>query len=138
MNSSNLQKFLDAQKNDYDSALAEIKNGRKVGHWIWYIFPQIKGLGMSSTSAHYAIETLDEAAQYLAHPVLGKRLIEISGAMLAIKGKSANQVLGSPDDLKLRSSMTLFCLVPETNPVFQAVLDKYYEGKPDPRTLALV
>jgi uncharacterized protein (DUF1810 family) len=138
MSEVDLQKFLDAQQSAYDAALTEIKNGRKRGHWMWYIFPQIKGLGLSSTANYFAIENLDQAKRYLEHPVLGKRLVEISGAMLAVEGKSAYQILGSPDDLKLRSSMTLFSLLPETDPVFQAVLDKYYEGKADWRTLALV
>ncbi|MCF0075495.1 DUF1810 domain-containing protein [Dyadobacter sp. CY261] len=138
MSAMDLQKFLDAQQSDYDAALIEIKNGRKRGHWMWYIFPQIKGLGLSSTANYFAIENLDHARRYLEHPVLGKRLIEISGAMLAVEGKSAYHILGSPDDLKLRSSMTLFSLLPETDPVFQAVLNKYYEGKVDLRTFALV
>lgn len=138
MSEVDLQKFLDAQQSAYDAALTEIKNGRKRGHWMWYIFPQIKGLGLSNTANYFAIENLDQAKRYLEHPVLGKRLVEISGAMLAVEGKSAYQILGSPDDLKLRSSMTLFSLLPETDPVFQAVLDKYYEGKADWRTLALV
>ena len=136
--SEDLSKFLDAQQRDYAGALAEIRNGRKQGHWIWYIFPQVAGLGFSSTSAHYAIKDLGQASRYLKHPVLGKRLIEISEAILAIQGKSALQILGSPDDLKLRSSMTLFNLLDETHPVFQAVLDKYYEGKADQRTVDLV
>lgn len=138
MSEVDLQKFLDAQQSAYDAALTEIKNGRKRGHWMWYIFPQIKGLGLSNTANYFAIENRDQAKRYLEHPVLGKRLVEISGAMLAVEGKSAYQILGSPDDLKLRSSMTLFSLLPETDPVFQAVLDKYYEGKADWRTLALV
>jgi uncharacterized protein (DUF1810 family) len=138
MSEVDLQKFLDAQQSAYDAALTEIKNGRKRGHWMWYIFPQIKGLGLSNTANYFAIENLDQAKRYLEHPVLGKRLVEISGAMLAVERKSAYQILGSPDDLKLRSSMTLFSLLPKTDPVFRAVLDKYYEGKADWRTLALV
>lgn len=138
MSSADLQKFLDAQQRDYQTALAEIESGRKQGHWIWYIFPQIKGLGQSSTSTYYGIESLDQAGRYLRHPVLGKRLAEISRALLALQGKTANQILGNPDDLKLRSSMTLFSLLPEADPVFQAVLDKYYAGRPDQRTLELL
>ena len=133
-----LKKFGDAQNRDYSSALAEIKNGKKQGHWIWYVFPQIAGLGMSTTSAFYAIETIEQATRYLQHPVLGKRLIEISNAILEVQGKTANQILGSPDDLKLRSSMTLFNLVKNTDPVFQAVLDKYFDGIPDQRTVDIV
>lgn len=133
-----MQKFLDAQQHDFDSALAEIINGRKRGHWMWYIFPQLKGLGRSSISMHYGIENLDEAIRYLNHPLLGPRLIQISEAIQAIEGKSAYQIMGSPDDLKLRSCMTLFNLVPGTNPVFQSVLDKYFGGKPDPLTMQLI
>lgn len=135
---NDLDKFVSAQKRDYDMALAEIRNGRKRGHWIWYIFPQVSGLGMSSTSAFYGIETIEQASRYLEHPLLGKRLIEISKVILEINGKTANQILGSPDDLKLRSSMTLFNLVPNTDPVFQAVLDKYFNGKPDQRTIDIL
>lgn len=135
---NDLDKFVSAQNRDYDMALAEIKNGRKRGHWIWYIFPQVSGLGMSNTSAFYGIETIEQASRYLEHPLLGKRLIEISKAILEINCKTANQILGSPDDLKLRSSMTLFNLVPNTDPVFQAVLDKYFNGKPDQRTIDIL
>ena len=133
-----LDKFVSAQNRDYDGALAEIRNGRKQGHWIWYIFPQISGLGMSSTSAFYGIENIEQAGQYLKHPILGKRLIEISNAMLEINGKTANQILGNPDDLKLKSSMTLFSLVKDTHPVFQAVLDKYFKGIPDQKTIDIL
>lgn len=133
-----MKRFLNAQHNDYDLALAEIRNGRKQGHWMWYIFPQLKGLGRSSMSMDYAIENLDQARKYLHHPVLGPRLIEISKAMLSVEGKSAYQILGSPDDVKLRSCMTLFNLVPGADPVFQAVLDKYFNGQPDPRTMELI
>ena len=139
MSSDNdLDKFLNAQNRDYASALAEIRNGRKQGHWIWYVFPQIAGLGMSSTSEFYAIQSLEQADRYLRHPVLGKRLVEISNAVLAVERRTANQIMGSPDDLKLRSSMSLFNLVKNTDPVFQAVLDKYYNGRPDEKTLAIV
>ena len=133
-----LKRFLTAQEGDYARALAEIKNGRKQSHWMWYIFPQIAGLGFSETAKFYAINDIQEARDYLEHPVLGSRLIEISSVLLQHKGKTANQIFGSPDDLKLRSSMTLFSLANDTNPVFQAVLDKYYGGSPDPKTLLLV
>jgi len=135
---ADLEKFLEAQEKDYSIALAEIKNGRKQSHWIWYIFPQIAGLGFSGTSAFYAIEDLQHASDYLQHPVLGSRLIEVSRSILGIEGKTARQILGSPDDLKLRSSMTLFSLADQSDPVFAAVLDKYFEGKPDPKTIALL
>lgn len=133
-----LKRFLDAQDHVYSSALAEVKNGRKLSHWMWYIFPQIAGLGYSETAQYYALKDLSEARAYLDHPILGSRLIEITRALLAIEGKTANQILGSPDDVKLRSSMTLFSLLARTDPVFQAVLDKYYQGAADPRTLSIV
>ena len=135
---SNLTRFVNAQERDYTKALAEIRSGRKQSHWMWYIFPQLSGLGFSQMATHYAIDNLAEAKEYLDHPVLGSRLIEIANAMLRIEGKTANQVLGSPDDLKLRSSMTLFSLVENTDPVFQAVLDKFFNGQPDQKTIALV
>ncbi|GAB3909246.1 DUF1810 domain-containing protein [Larkinella knui] len=133
-----LKRFLDAQQPVYSQALTEIKNGRKQGHWMWYIFPQLSGLGYSEMARFYAIHNLKEALAYLDHPVLGSRLLEISNALLGVVGKTANQILGSPDDLKLRSSMTLFGLSKNTNPVFQAVLDKYFNGLMDPRTVELV
>jgi uncharacterized protein (DUF1810 family) len=135
---ADLDRFLNAQRDDYERALAEIKRGRKQSHWMWYIFPQLAGLGFSSTAKFYGIRNLSEASSYLAHPVLGPRLVEISAAMLQVEDKTANQILGSPDDLKLRSCMTLFSQVQPTNPIFQAVLDKYYSGEPDEKTLALV
>lgn len=135
---SDLDKFVKAQEQDYAGALEEMKRGRKQGHWIWYVFPQITGLGMSSTSMHYAIKDLEQANRYFQHPVLGKRLVETANAVLAVEGKTANQIMGSPDDLKLRSSMTLFSLVKNADPVFQAVLNKYFEGRPDQKTLAIL
>jgi uncharacterized protein (DUF1810 family) len=135
---NNLQRFLDAQATDYPSALAEIKNGRKRSHWMWYIFPQIQGLGFSSISQHYAINDLAEATAYLAHPVLGKRLVEISTVLLGLASSNATQVLGTPDDLKLRSSMTLFAAVPGADPVFAAVLDKFFKGAHDSKTLQML
>jgi len=132
---NNLQRFLDAQATDYPQALAEIKAGRKRSHWMWYIFPQIQGLGFSSTSQHYAIRDAAEAAAYLKQPVLGPRLREISGELLKLTGHDASRVFGSPDDLKLRSSMTLFAAVPGADPVFRAVLDAYFGGKADEKTL---
>lgn len=135
---SNLKRFLDAQATDFDRALAEIKSGRKQSHWMWYIFPQIAGLGVSETARFYAIKDLQEAQDYLQHPVLGSRLIEISKALLGIEGKTANQILGSIDELKLRSSMTLFSALTNTNPVFQAVLDKFFDGQDDPKTRSLI
>jgi uncharacterized protein (DUF1810 family) len=134
----NLQRFLDAQATDYQQALAEIKAGRKRSHWMWYIFPQIQGLGFSSISQRYAIQDAREAAAYLQHPVLGARLVEISQALLGLAGSNATSIMGSPDDLKLRSSMTLFGAVPGASPVFQQVLDKFFGGAPDGKTLQLL
>lgn len=135
---NDLQRFLDAQQRDYQTALSEIKNGRKVSHWMWYIFPQIDGLGFSSTAKFYSIKDLTEAKNYFEHPVLGARLVEISEALLNIDGKTANQILGSPDDMKLKSSMTLFGALENTDDVFQKVLDKYYDGAKDEKTLRLI
>ena len=135
---NDLKRFLEAQENDFETALAEIQNGRKQSHWMWYIFPQIAGLGFSPTSKFYAIKDRDEAESYLAHPLLGKRLVEISNALLEVEGKTASQIFGSPDDVKLKSSMTLFGALENTNPVFQRVLDKYFNGAKDRRTLELI
>ncbi len=133
-----LKRFLDAQATDYAGALAEIENGRKQSHWMWYIFPQLAGLGHSETAKFYAISGLNEATAYLSHPVLGSRLIEISSVLLTIEGKTATQIVGTPDDLKLCSSMTLFGIVNDADPVFQAILDKFFACVPDQRTLDLI
>ena len=133
-----LERFTNAQERDYQTALSEIKSGRKRSHWMWYIYPQIAGLGYSSTSKFYAIKDLREAENYLAHPVLGERIVEISNALLEIEGKTANQIFGSPDDAKLKSSMTLFGALERTDPVFQSVLDKYFGGERDHRTLEML
>lgn len=138
MTQDTLQRFIKAQEQDYAIALNEIKNGRKRSHWMWYIFPQIAGLGFSETSIYYAISDREEAGRYLHHPVLGPRLLEISGELLSLATNDATAVFGSPDDLKLRSSMTLFSALPDADPVFQAVLDKYFEGIPDSRTLDIL
>ena len=135
---NDLKRFLEAQENDFERALAEIKRGRKQSHWMWYIFPQIAGLGFSETSRFYAVKDRTEAELYLAHPVLGARLVEISEALLEIEGKTANQIFGNPDDVKLKSSMTLFGALKNTNPIFQSVLDKYFNGTNDLRTLQLI
>jgi uncharacterized protein (DUF1810 family) len=135
--SGDLDRFVDAQDGAYDDALAELSSGRKRTHWIWFIFPQIAGLGSSPTAQLYAIRSLDEARAYLAHPVLGPRLRECAQALLTVQGRSAREILGYPDDLKLRSSMTLFARAADDPQPFQAVLDRYYDG-PDPRTLALL
>lgn len=136
MNSS-LDRFLVAQEYSYDTALREIRAGRKRSHWMWYIFPQIAGLGMSYTAQLYSIQDISEARDYIAHPVLGARLIEISRALLNLDSSDATAVMGYPDDLKLCSCMTLFKQVSD-DPVFGAVLDKFYGGRADTRTLAIL
>lgn len=133
-----LNRFISAQKTTYQDALAEIKSGKKQTHWMWFIFPQIAGLGFSETSKYYAIKNLDEAIEFLGHPLLGMRLIEISAALLAIENKTASQVFGSPDDMKLKSCMTLFSALSHTNPVFDAVIDTYFNGEKDLKTLRLI
>ena len=133
----NLSRFHKAQQSSYNTALAEIRSGRKRSHWIWYIFPQIQGLGFSSTAQYYAIENLEEAKAYLADPVLRERLLEISNALLALDSCDPSEVMGYPDDLKLRSSMTLFSLAEPECTVFRDVLDKFYNGQEDSRTIAL-
>ena len=135
---SALKRFLDAQEYDYLTALSEIKGGKKRSHWIWYIFPQIAGLGYSEMTKRFAIKGMPEAAAYLAHPILGNRLIEISNALMELPGNNATSVMGSPDDLKLRSCMTLFAQVPGADPVFEAVLEKYFHGEKDGATLRLL
>ncbi|MBC5774982.1 DUF1810 domain-containing protein [Pontibacter sp. KCTC 32443] len=134
----NLNRFLEAQESTYQAALAEIRNGRKRSHWMWFIFPQLAGLGFTETSQFYAIKSIDEATAYLHHPVLGKRLLEITEALLTIEGKSANQIFGSPDDAKLKSSMTLFAAISDENSVFRKVLEKYFNGQKDTKTLQLL
>jgi uncharacterized protein (DUF1810 family) len=135
---TNLQRFLDAQATDYAQALAEVKAGRKRSHWMWYIFPQVQGLGFSETSRFYGIKDLAEATAYLQHPVLGPRLVAICEALLKLPGSNVTAIMGSPDDMKLRSSMTLFGAVPGAAPVFEAVLAKFFGGKPDAQTLRLL
>jgi uncharacterized protein (DUF1810 family) len=134
----NLNRFLEAQSSSYNIALFEIKNGRKSSHWMWYIFPQIYGLGNSTTSKMYAIKSEEEARYYLNHPILGKRLIEITEEILFIKNKTAIDILGSPDDLKLKSSMTLFHSIQAENKLFWSVLEKYFDGSQCNRTLSAI
>lgn len=133
-----LQRFVSAQNAAYADALAEIRAGRKRSHWMWYVFPQLAGLGRSSTAQFYGIGTLDEARAYLAHPVLGPRLLEIALAVVDSPVRSATALFGSPDDLKLRSSATLFARASAGESVFERVLAKYFDGRPDPKTLALL
>lgn len=113
MTAYNVERFVEAQQHSHDKALAELKKGRKQTHWMWYIFPQIRGLGFSETSQHYAIKDLDEAEEYLEHPVLGSRLVFLCNLLLALKSIEANDIFGTPDNLKLKSSMTLFAGVAE-------------------------
>ncbi len=133
-----LERFREVQARDYSEALAEIRSGRKQSHWMWYIFPQIHDLGFSSISQYYAIQNLQEARDYLNDPVLGAHLVEISKALLDLKTNDPHQVFGSPDDMKLRSCMTLFEKADPENPVFAQVLDKFYDGRRDKRTLAIL
>jgi uncharacterized protein (DUF1810 family) len=127
-----------AQERTYGTALAEVRGGRKRSHWMWYVFPQIAGLGFSETSQRYAIRSIAEARAYLAHPLLGPRLIECFEAALGVEGRTAHEIFGSPDDLKFRSCATLFACVTPPGSVFQRVLDQYFGGEGDPRTLELV
>lgn len=133
----NLERFVIAQEESYEIALREIKEGRKRSHWMWYIFPQIKGLGHSSTAEYFAIESMAEAEAYIKHPVLSKRLLEISEALLEIDSNDASEIFGYPDDLKLRSSMTLFSIISRKT-VFKRVLDKFFDGEIDQRTVELL
>ena len=134
---NDLERFLKAQEKDYEHALNEIKNGRKTGHWIWYIFPQIAGLGFSSTSKYYSIKDKNEAIEYLKNKTLKNRLIEICEALLFLESDDATYVMGYPDDLKLKSSMTLFDEVSDID-VFKKVLDKFYNGEKDEMTISLL
>jgi uncharacterized protein (DUF1810 family) len=130
-----LQRFVEAQASVHDRALRELKAGRKASHWMWFVFPQVAGLGASPMAQRYAISGVDEARAYLDHPVLGPRLRACVEAALAVEGRTAHQIFGSPDDLKFRSSLTLFreaC----GEPIFQQALERFYGGEPDARTLA--
>jgi uncharacterized protein (DUF1810 family) len=133
---SDLQRFHDAQDGVYERALGQLRAGRKTSHWMWFVFPQIAGLGMSSMSQHYAIRSLDEARDYLADPVLGARLRECASVLAALEGRTAEQIFGGIDAVKLRSSMTLFHRAAPDEPVFGQVLEKYYDGAADPATEA--
>jgi uncharacterized protein (DUF1810 family) len=132
----NLQRFLDAQSPVYERARRELEIGRKQSHWMWFIFPQIAGLGQSPMSIRFAIASLDEAKAYLAHSVLGARLRECARLTLDVEGKSAREIFGSIDEIKFRSSMTLFARGAQDDEAFQRCLDKYFSGDPDPATLA--
>jgi uncharacterized protein (DUF1810 family) len=139
-----LQRFIDAQDapagdgSVYERALAELRAGAKRSHWMWFVFPQLAGLGSSAMAQRYAISDLAEARAYLAHPVLGPRLRACVAALNGVHGKTARQIMGSPDDLKLRSSLTLFARATADNAEFQAALARYHDGVPDPRTIQLL
>lgn len=133
-----LQRFVDAQDRVYAGVLAELRAGQKRSHWIWFIFPQLSALGNSSTAKLFGIDSLAEARAYLAHPVLGARLHECARLVTAIDGRSVDDVFGWPDNLKVRSSMTLFARATEDNADFLAVLQKFYAGQQDQRTLELI
>ena len=133
-----LQRFIDAQAGSYDNALSEVINGKKRSHWMWYIFPQIQGLGFSEISKLYAITDIMEAKDFLKDPVLGKRLVAICNALIGLESNNANQIFSSPDDLKLQSCMTLFSSVPGHHPVFDRVLAKFFKGKKDAKTLQII
>ena len=133
-----LQRFITAQDNVYRGVIAEIRSGGKKTHWMWFVFPQIDGLGFSTTTKRYSIKSIGEAQQYLQHPVLGKRLRECAEALLMVSGRSIAEIFGAPDDLKLQSSMTLFASVSESGSVFFRVLEKYFKGKQDTKTLRLL
>ena len=133
-----LDRFVRAQQPDYARALSEIRAGRKQSHWMWYVFPQLAGLGSSPTAQLYAIKSVAEAQAYLRHPVLGPRLVECGEAVLGVEGRSAHDIFGPPDDLKLGSSATLFARASPPGSVFHRLLDKYFGGVPDERTLRLI
>ena len=133
----NLERFIEAQKTSFEIALSEIKMGRKKSHWMWYIFPQLQGLGFSETSKFYAIKNIDEARAFLDHPLLGERLLRICNELLNLQSNNAHNILGSPDDLKLQSSMTLFSSL-NINPVFQKILEKFFSGIEDDKTLEII
>jgi uncharacterized protein (DUF1810 family) len=133
-----LNRFVEAQRSAYENALAEVRIGRKRSHWMWYVFPQLAGLGRSATSRHYAIRNADEANAYLEHPLLGPRLVECAAAVLEIDGRSAYEIFGSPDDLKLHSCATLFARVSAPGSVFSRLLAKYFGGREDEETVRLL
>ncbi len=133
-----LERFISAQEYSYENALCEIRAGKKTSHWIWYIFPQLKGLGHSYRSEYYGIENEDEAKSYLSHPILGSRLVEITETLLSLKESDPLKVMGSPDDLKLKSCMTLFAYISEDGSIYHRVLDKYFSGSRDDRTLSII
>ena len=137
-NQYNLDRFLQAQNQTCLKALSEIRNGKKESHWMWYVLPQLLGLGFSDTSKYYGIQNLEEAVQYLAHPILGKHLIEISRELLQINNKTATDIFGIPDVVKFLSCLTLFSKVPEADPIFKQLQQKYFRGLEDEYTIQLL
>lgn len=137
-NSHDLERYISAQGAGYPVALAEVKQGKKESHWMWYIFPQIKGLGCTETSDFYAIQDINEAENFLNHPVLGSRLVKITKALLVTERSSAAEIFDHPDDLKLKSSMTLFASLFNADPVFHSVLEKFFSGRKDEETLRIM
>jgi uncharacterized protein (DUF1810 family) len=133
-----LNRFVEAQDPVIEEVKEELRSGRKRTHWMWYVFPQLEGLGRSRMARRYAISSRREAEAYLAHPILGPRLRECTAVVNAVEGRSANEIFGSPDDLKFRSSMTLFDTVADDSTPFGAALERYYDGEPDPKTLELL
>ena len=138
MNEKSLSRFLKAQENSYTTALNEISSGKKISHWMWYIFPQIKGLGKSYDARYYGISDLEEAQEYLANDILRERLLEICGALFALETNSPEKILGYTDAMKLKSSMTLFLMADSKYEIFQAILDKFYNGERDVLTLRIL
>lgn len=135
---STLNRFLEAQQNNYPQVLKELRNAQKKSHWMWFIFPQIEGLGNSSTAKYYSIKTIEEAKEYIAHPILGKRLLECANILLNIENKSADEIFGYPDNMKLKSCMTLFNFVAPEYKLFADVLEKYFAGTQDEKTLSIL
>lgn len=133
-----LSRFTKAQEQDFKTAFKEIKNGRKISHWMWYIFPQIQGLGKSSTSQHYGIKDLNEARAFINDPYLGGNLKKISMALLELEENNAVAIFGKPDDIKLKSCMTLFSCISEDGSIFHKVLEKYFDGRQCKRTLSII
>lgn len=133
-----LARFVEAQRDSYERALSELRAGAKRSHWMWFVFPQVAGLGLSPMARRYAIASLDEARAYLAHPILGERLRACTDAVNGVSGRTANEVFGAPDDTKFRSSMTLFAHADPADARFRAALDRYYGGGEDPRTVEIL
>ena len=138
MESFHSKRFLDAHLREFPEALAEIRNGRKQSHWMWYIFPQISGLGMSEISAYYAIQNLDEAKDYMEEPTLREDMLKICDALLGLASNDASKIFGFPDDLKLKSSMTLFDFITLHDSIFRSVLEKFYQGEKDKQTIKML